>query len=202
MRAKTRFATDAIRLTLRPNVLCAIAASLLLAAAPACQTSGSKTAGSQAAGGEKAAGSQIDACSLLSAQQAGAVIGASATRKPVDTSAAGPDAATMCHYSSPSFPQGYLLLASWLKVSDVAKEVDSQKTEIRQDMQQHLNVTPKIVDVKDMGNAAFLVEMDGALQLHAFAKGAVIVVSRNVSATAENVAQLEAFARAALSHLP
>ena len=202
MRGKTRFATDTIRLTLRPNVLCAIAACLLLAAAVACQTSGSKSAGSEAAGSAKAAGSQIDACSLLSAEQAGAVLGVSITRKPVDTSAAGPDAATMCHYSSTSFPQGYMLLASWLKVSDLAKEVESQKSEIRQDMQQHLNVTPKIVGVKDMGDAAFLVEMDGALQLHAFAKGAVIVASRNVNATAENVAQLETFARAALSHLP
>lgn len=197
MRAKLRYATYATRHTLRPNVLCAIAASLLLAAAPACQTSGSKSPGS-----EKAAGSQIDACSLLSAKQAGAVLGASVTRKLVDTSAAGPDAATMCHYSSASSPQGYLMLASWLKVSDLAKEVNSQKAEISKSMQQHLNVTPKIVDVKDMGDAAFLVEMDGALQLHAFAKDAVIVVNRNVSASAENVAQLETFARAALSHLP
>jgi hypothetical protein len=201
MRAKTPFATHPIRLPLRPNLLCAIAAGLLLAAAPACQTSGSKSAASQSAATE-AAGSQIDACSLLSADQAGAVLGASVTRKPIDTSAAGPGASTMCHYASAGSPQGYLLQASWLKVSDLAKEVDSQKAEISKDFQQHLNVTPKIVDVNGMGDAAFLVEMDGALQLHAFAKGAVIVASRNVSATPENLAQLEKFSRAALSHLP
>jgi hypothetical protein len=202
MRTRRRFTTDAIRFALRPNVLCAIAASLLLAAAPACQSYGSKSAGSEAAGSEKASGSQIDACSLLSAEQAGAALGVSMTQKAVDTSTAGPDAATMCHYSSPSFSQGYMLLASWLKVSDLAKEVDSQKTEIRQDFQKHINVTPKIVDVSDLGDAAFLVEMDGDLQLHAFAKGAVIVVDRNVNATPENIAQVEKFARAALSHLP
>jgi hypothetical protein len=202
MKARTPFASNAIRLTLRPNVLCAIAASLLLAAAPACQSSGSKSAGSESAGSQKAAASQIDACSLLSAQQAGAVVGVSMSQKPVDTSAVGPDAATMCSYSSTSLPQGYMLLAGWLKVSDLAKEVDSQKAEIRQSFQQHLNVTPKIVDVKDLGDAAFLVSMDGALQLHAFAKGAVIVVNRNVSATPENIAQLEKFTRAALNNLP
>ena len=89
-----------------------------------------------------------------------------------------------------------------VSLRDLAKEIDSQKTEITQSMQQHLEVTPKIVDVNDMGDAAFLVEMDGSLQLHAFAKGAVIVASRNVSATPENLAQLEKFSRAARSHLP
>ena len=202
MRGRHRFAFDPIRLCCRPNFLCALAAALLLAATPACQSSGSKSAESKSAGSEKAAGAQIDACSLLSAQEAGAVLGVPMTQKAVDTSAAGPDAATMCHFSSTSSRQGYMLLASWLKVSDLAQEVESQKNEIRKDMQEHINVTPKIEDVSGLGDAAFLVEMTGDVQLHAFAKGAVIVVSRNVDATPENVAQLEKFARAALGHLP
>lgn len=202
MRAKMPFATDLIRLTLRPNVLCAIAAILLLSVAPACQSAGSKPAGSEAAASQNAAGSRIDACSLLSAQQAGAVLGVSVTRKPVDTSAAGPGAASMCNYSSASLPQSYMLLASRLKVSDLAKEVASQKAEISKDMQQNIHMTPKFADVKDVGDAAFLVEFAGTMQLHAFAKQAVIVVNRNVNATPENVAQLENFARAAVAHLP
>jgi len=148
-----------------------------------------------------AAESQLNACSLISAAQASHVIGTTVTARAVDTSAAGPDAASMCHYSTGKVRSGFMLLAAHLKVADLTGEMASEKKRISTEMAKMLKITPKISDVTALGDGAFLVESSVSLQLHVFAHGNKLVLTRNGQATKKVIDETKQLARTALNHL-
>jgi len=149
----------------------------------------------------QAAGSQPDACTLIDPAQAGRILGHPVAVHPVDTKLAGPGAASMCNYSSGHMRGGFMLLAARLSVTDLANEMASEKKEIRDESMKALNITPKISDMSGLGDAAFLVDSGGFLQLHVFVHGNKIVINRNTKATPKVVDETEQLARAALARL-
>lgn len=150
----------------------------------------------------KAAG-QPDACKLVDPASAAKLMGGSVTAKPIDTNAAGPDAASMCFYSAGNPAAGFMLLAAHLHPANLATEIARQKREVTaSSAPPGTNMAkPKITDVAGIGKAAFLVAMPGFLQVHAFASGAVIVVNQNRNATPDAISQAKAFARLAMKGL-
>lgn len=149
----------------------------------------------------RAAGNQPDACMLIDPAQAGRILGHPITVHPVDTKLASSGAASMCNYSSGHMRGGFMLLAAHLSVTDLAREMASEKKEIRDESIKALNITPKISDVSGLGAAAFLVDSGGFLQLHIFAHGNKLVLNRNAKATPKVVNETEQLARAALARL-
>lgn len=143
----------------------------------------------------------LDACSLINAGQASRILGVKITVHALDTSAAGPNAATMCRYSSGRVSGGFMLLVARLRVADLAHEIASEKREIRSETSKMMKTTPKITDVADLGDAAFLVDTGDFLQLHVFAHGNKLVVNRTVRATKTIIDQTEQLARVALARL-
>ena len=107
----------------------------------------------------------------------------------------------MCNYSSGRMQGGFMLLAAHLSVVDLAHEVASEKKEIGDESMKALKIKPKFEDVSGLGDAAFLVDSGGFLQLHIFAHGNKIVVNRNTKATKKAVDETEQLARAALARL-
>jgi hypothetical protein len=148
-----------------------------------------------------AAGPQPDACSLIDAAQASKILSIPITVHPVDTSAAGPGAASMCRYSSGHIMGGFMVLAAHLAAPNLAREVASEKQRISSDTNPIMKTAPKITDVAGLGDAAFLVDAGSFLQLHVFAHGNKLVVNRTARATKEVIDQTEQLARVALGRL-
>lgn len=149
----------------------------------------------------RAEAAQPDACALIAPAQASHILGTAVTAHKVDTHLAGPGAASMCNYSTGHMNSGFMLLAAHLKVPDLAHEVASEKKRIHDESVKMLKIAPKISDVGGLGDAAFLVDSGGFLQLHVFAHGDKIVINRNARATKKVVAETEQLARAALGGL-
>ncbi len=145
----------------------------------------------------------IDACKLVDLPAARKVLGTTLSTKPVNVSASGTDT-SMCNYTDGTMHGGFMLLAAPLKVDNLADEVASQEKSIAEDSAPPGVKMPKptISNVSGLGDAAFLVTIGDSLQIHAFAKNAVIVVSRNVKATPKEIAKSEKVARLAMTNLP
>jgi hypothetical protein len=144
---------------------------------------------------------QPDACTLIAPARASHILGAAITVHKVDTSIAGPNAASMCRYASGHMGSSFMLLAAHLKVPNLAHEIASEKKRIRDESVKMIKITPKISDVNGLGDAAFLVDSGGFLQLHVFAHGNKIVVNRTTRATKKVIAETKELARAALDGL-
>ena len=177
----------------------AIVAAGAMGLVAACSGSNSNTA-SNSAGSAAGAGGRIDACKLISADQAGRILGTTITVRAIDTSAAGPNAASMCNYAAPGIGGGFMLLAAHIGYSDAAAEVASQKKQEAADVPPTLP-KPSFSDVQGLGDAAYLYKTPGNFQLHVLAHGAAIVVNRNVDASARAVDQARRIARIALANL-
>lgn len=149
----------------------------------------------------RAEAAQPDACKLIAPAQASHILGAAVTVKKVDTHLAGPDAASMCRYTTGHLHGSFMLLAAHLRPPDLAREVASEKKQIHDESMKMLKIAPKISDVSGLGDAAFLVDSGGFMQLHVFAHGDKIVINRNARATKKVVAETEQLARAALGGL-
>lgn len=148
-----------------------------------------------------AAESQLNACSLIGVAQASHITGSTITARAVNTSAAGPGAASMCHYSTGQVRGSFMLQVAHLKVADVAREMASEKRRISTEMMKMLKMTPKISDVSGLGDGAFLVDSNGSLQLHIFANGNKLVLTRNGRATKKAIDEIKQLAQLALSRL-
>lgn len=146
------------------------------------------------------AASRPDACALIPPAAAGNILGAKVTAHAMDTSAAGPGAASMCRYSTGRVGGGFLLLAGRVHYTNAAQEVAQRKKEAVSDVPPGVG-KPAFADVKGLGEAAYLAESPGYFQLHVLNRGTVIVINMNRDATAANVTQAERLARVALAHL-
>jgi|GEM_PF-2031879 len=160
------------------------------------------TLGLAACASENATADQgkIDACELVSAAEAGEVLGTDVTVKPIDTSAAGPDAASMCSYQTGQIGGGFMLLAGRVPYRDAAAEVADRKKEELSGVPAGIP-EPTFTDVTGLGEAAYLAETPESLELHVLDHGAVIVVtlSRKPDTAAETLA--EQLARVAVGNL-
>ena len=148
----------------------------------------------------RAEAAQSDTCALIPAAQASQILGAAVTEKNVNTHLARPGAAGMCNYSTGPMHGGFILLVVRLRVMNLAREVTSEKKQIRNTMNM-LNITPKISDVSGLGNAAFLADCGGFMQLNVITNGAKIEIDRNARATKKVIAETEQLVRTALGRL-
>jgi hypothetical protein len=145
-------------------------------------------------------GGHIEACSLISAAEAGKVLGASVTVTPQDTSLAGSSAASICHYRPRQKGGGFMLLAGRVHYTSAAREVAERKREALSDTPPGVG-KPTFEDVKGLGDAAYLARSSGFFQLHVLKHGAVVVINMNRAPDGAGVAQAEQLARVALGHL-
>ena len=142
----------------------------------------------------------LDACKLISADQASTILGSKITAHSMDTSAAGPNAGSMCRYAGKGSGSGFMLIVAHLKYTDAAKEVASRQREALSDNPPGLP-TPRFTAVKGLGDAAYLATTSAYLQLHVLTHGNVIVINRNTAASTSAVQQTKKLARAALARL-
>lgn len=156
--------------------------------------------GSIPAGAAASAPGKIDACKLLTAAEAGKIFGTSVTVKPIDTSAAGPDAASMCDYGTGEIGGGFMLLAGRDAYTDAKSEVANREKEAVSDLPPGIP-TPTFEGVDGLGEAAYLAETPESLELHVLDHGVVVVVTMNRKPDASAVKLAEAVGGVALGNL-
>ena len=147
-------------------------------------------------------GGKIDACTLVSATAAGRILGTRVTVKAVDTSAAGPDAASMCDYETGRIHGGFMLIAGRIHYTNAAAEVAYQKKTATNDVPPPgIDYKPTFVDVKGLGEAAYLLKVHGSFQLHVLNHGTAVIIAMLQNASPKLLAQSEQLARIALGNL-
>jgi hypothetical protein len=129
-------------------------------------------------GNPVANGGRINACELVSVGEAQEALGAEVTTKPIDTSAAGPEAASMCSYQTGHVGGGFMLLAGRLQYDDAAAEAANREKEAVSNLPPGIP-TPTFKDVSGLGEAAYLAETPESLELHVLDHGSVIVLTMN-----------------------
>jgi len=148
----------------------------------------------------QAASGKIDACKLISASQASNILGTKVKARPIDTSAAGPGAGSMCNYSGKHMSDGFMLIAAHVKYTNAASEVKAQQKTAASSIPPGIP-KPSFANVKGIGDAAFLYKTPGTFQLHVLDHGTSIVINRNVTASTKTVDQAKQIAVAVLAHL-
>ncbi len=145
----------------------------------------------------------LDACALVSTQEASSAAGTTVTQKALNPPTSSPDRASMCHYGTGKVSEGFMLLAAPLRKGvDRAHEIAAEKQSITADLKSQLGMTPKIEDLSGLGQAAFVVETPAFVQLHVFAGQAKLVFNMNGADTPRNVALARKLAAVAIGHLP
>ena len=152
-----------------------------------------------AAGPALAAGAP-DACKLVAPDLVTKIMGTPISAKPVDHG--GGTNVSMCSYQGAAVGSGFMLIAAVLPKGDLAAEVASQKKTVADDAPPPGIEKPKVADVSGVGDAAFLVSSNVMVQLHVFARGDKLVISRNVPASPKAIAQEKQVAEAAIANLP
>jgi IMP dehydrogenase/GMP reductase len=147
-----------------------------------------------------AADTNIDACQLISAAQASRILGTNITVHPMDTSAAGPGAGAMCRYGGSGIGGGFMLIAGRVHYTNAATEVARREKQALSDTPPGIP-TPSFTDIKGLGDAAYLAKTSAYFQLNVLAHGTVIVINRNMAASAKSVEQAKQLARVALTRL-
>ena len=87
-----------------------------------------------------------------------------------------------------------------IKHANAATEVARREKEALSDTPPGIPM-PSFTNIKGLGDAAYLAKTSAYFQLHVLAHGAVIVINRNVTASAKSVEQAEQLARVALKRL-
>jgi len=152
------------------------------------------------ASGPCLASGRIDACKLISVKQASAILGTRLTAKAIHSSAAGPDAGSMCDYSNGSAHGGFMLIAGHVRYSDAWKEVARQEKLSLSSLPPFIP-KPHFREVTGLGNAAYLSTTASYFQLHVLSHGSAVVINRNMKANPKAIAQAKKLARVALGHL-
>ncbi len=142
-----------------------------------------------------------DACKLVAPDLVGKIFGTPISAKSIDTHGGGADV-SMCAYQGAAIGSGFMLIAAVLPKSDLAAEVADQKKTVLNDTPPPGIEKPKVADVSGVGDAAFLVSSNVMVQLHVFARGDKLVISRNVPASPTAIAQEKQVAEAAIANLP
>lgn len=157
-----------------------------------------------AAGCNNSAGSApaaLDACSLIDATKASSIIGAQVMPKPVNNSASGGGGASICNFGTGKTNGGFMLLAGSIDMKKGASaEAEDQKAQIIADTKKNLGITPTIESIQDLGDAAYVVNMAGSVQLHVLSGNESLVISRTVPASAQIVDELKSLAKLALAN--
>ena len=179
-----------------PIRTCRAALAGLLAAATLILT----TVGCRADGPATAGGGKLDACRLVSAAEAGEILGVDVTVKPNDTSAAGPDAASLCSYQTGRIGGGFMLLAARVRYADAAAEVASRKQAALEDVPEGMT-KPEFSDIEGLGEAAYVSRTPESFQLHVLDHGVVIVVNMNRAPDDAAVTLSRRIARVALENV-
>ena len=143
---------------------------------------------------------KIDACKLISASEASHILGSKIKARAMDTSVAGPNAASMCSYSSRHINNGFMLIAGRIKYSNAAHEVKAQQKIAASHIPPGIP-KPSFTSVKQIGDAAYLYKTPRAFQLHVLAHGYSIVISRNVATSTKFINQAKQLVRVALKRL-
>lgn len=143
---------------------------------------------------------KLEACKLISAADAGKILGTPVTVKPIDTSAAGPDAASMCSYQTGHVGGGFSLLAGRAHYSDATAEVARRKKEAVSGIPPGIP-TPTFTDVPGLGQAAYLAKTSSSLELNVLQGGAVLVVTFVGKPDEATIEKSEKLARVALAGL-
>lgn len=150
--------------------------------------------------GCQAGGNPVDACHLISASQAGNILGTNITARPINTSAAGPGAASMCNFSGSGIGQGFMLMAGHVKYANAASEVKRREQQAVADIPPGIP-KPRFKNISNLGDAAYLATTPTTFQLHVLDHGNVIVINRNVAAGTKAVTQAQQIARVVLKQL-
>ncbi|MEJ2566914.1 MAG: hypothetical protein P8173_00065 [Gammaproteobacteria bacterium] len=146
------------------------------------------------------AGANMDACQLISAAQASKILGSAITSHPVNTSAAGPGAGSMCGFAGKGTGSGFMLITGRIHYTNAAQEVARRKKEALSDIPPGIP-KPSFVNVTGLGDAAYLAKTSAYFQLHVLDHGNVIVINRNTTANTKTVREAKEIARAVLAHL-
>lgn len=142
----------------------------------------------------------IDACKLISADEAGNIMGITLTAHSMQAYGSGPIGSSMCRYSGAGIGSGFMLIAGPVNYADPAKEVARQEKEMLSGTPPGLP-KPSFVPVKGLGSAAYLAKATGYFQLHVLAHGSAVVINRNAAATSKAVSQAKQIARVVLKRL-
>ena len=142
----------------------------------------------------------LDACRLISPARAGRILGTTITLHPVDTSAAGEDAGSMCRYAGKKPGSGFTLIAARIRYGDAADEVARQQNAARANLPPGFP-KPSFSNISGLGEAAYLSISSGYFQLHVLSGGNSIVINRNADANAKSVAQARQIAQAVLERI-
>lgn len=191
---------NARRATRRSGPAALITFCLLGAAPPAAHAAEASTGSMAATRTLAMRAGKIDACKLISAAEAQKILGTAVKVKPVDTSAAGPDAASMCSYQTGRVRGGFMLLAGRAKYGNAAAEVTRREKEAVSDIPPGIP-TPTFAGVQGLGEAAYLAKTSSSLELHVLQHGVVIVVTVVRKPDAATIKECEAVARVVLTHL-
>jgi len=146
------------------------------------------------------AGGKIDACRLITATQASKILGVKISIKKMNTSAAGPGAASMCSYQGGGVHDGFMLLAGSVKYSNAKQEIKRRQKEAVTDTPSFIP-KPHFKSVDGLGDGAYLADMSGTFQLHVLSHGMVIVINRNTKLNDKTIAQAKQLAKEALGSL-
>jgi hypothetical protein len=142
----------------------------------------------------------IDACKLISASQASHILGGEIKAHQMDTSAAGPEAGSMCNYSGKHISDGFMLIAAHIQYSNAASEIKAQQKAAASNIPPGIP-KPSFSNVKGIGEAAYLYITPGTFQLHVLDHGISIVINRNVAVNSKTVEQAKQLARVAIEQL-
>lgn len=143
---------------------------------------------------------QPKACELIPAATASKILGKKVTAHAINSLLAGPDAASMCNYSTGKISGGFMLLAGRVHYTNAAQEIAVRKKEALSDTPPGMG-KPVFMDVKGLGEAAYVVKMPGYFQLHVLDHGAAVVINMNHAADSTSIKHAKQLAQVALQHL-
>lgn len=151
--------------------------------------------------GAGAGGGPLDACTLIGAQRAGAILGQTVTTKQVGPRPAKASDASECVYSTGSIDGGFMLIAARLGFDDAKAEARSQMATARKDHPPPGIPRTTVRMVDGPGQAAFLGTSSASTELHVLDHGVSLVVSISQPESPAVLARLRKLAEAALEQL-
>lgn len=149
--------------------------------------------------GSASGGGALNACSLISAQRAGTILGASVTSKPVGPKPTSASDGSECVYSTGSVGGGFMLIAARPGFSDAKAEAQSQMETARKDQPPPGVPGIKVKTTNGPGEAAWLGTSSVSTQLHVLDHGVSLVVAINHPDSPKVRAQARKLAQAALN---
>lgn len=146
-------------------------------------------------------GGPIDACTLLGARQAGAILGTHVTARHVGPKPTRPSDGSECVYSDGTMGGGFMLIAARPGFGDAHAEAQSQMAAARRDQPPPGVPGIAVHAASGPGQAAWLGTSSVSTQLHVLDHGVSLVVALNQPDSAAARARARRLAQAALDTL-